>query len=100
MKIRPLRDRVLVEMDPFDEEFGSTGIIRAQIAYDKPMTGTVRGVGPGVQTKHGFIRTTLRPGDRVQVPWGRGHDMVIDGRLFVFVHEFAGDDVVALEEAA
>lgn len=97
MRIVPLHDRVLVEMDPPDDEFGSTGIARAQIARDKPMVGTVRGAGPGVHTKRGFRRTTLRPGDRVQVPWGRGHDMVIGGRLHVFVHEFANDDVVALE---
>jgi co-chaperonin GroES (HSP10) len=99
MRIRPIHDKVLIEMDPFDDGFGDSGIVRPQIARDKPMMGTVIGAGPGLWTRYGFLRTTLRPGDRVLVPWVRGHDLVIDGRFCIMISEFASDDVIALEAA-
>lgn len=95
MKIRPLQDRVLVELDPLEDEFGLSGIVRPDIALDKPRTGTVLAAGPGVSTKRGFRATTLRAGDRVYVPPARGVDLAIAGRMHVMVREFADGDVIA-----
>jgi co-chaperonin GroES (HSP10) len=102
MKIRPRNDKVLVELDDFEKMFGEdSAIIRPEIAFDKPLWGTVRGVGPGKYSRKGvFLRTTLRPGDRVLVPWVRGHDLSIAGKLHVMVSEFAKDDIIAVEKAA
>jgi chaperonin GroES len=94
MKIRPLQDRVLVELDDFEDEFGASGLVRPDIALDKPRTGTVLAAGPGVPTKRGFRATTLCAGDRVYVPPARGVDLTIAGRLHVMAREF-GDDVIA-----
>jgi len=103
MRILPLKDRALVELDPIDETFceGALGpIVRPDIAKDKPRCGTVRGVGPGIDGKRGFRATTLQVGDRVSVPWGKGVDLKIGGRLHVFVREFADGDIVGVEDAA
>lgn len=89
MRITPLRDKVLVALDPFDKYFEETGILRPEIAFDKPMKGTVQGRGP---------LSTLEPGTRVLVPWARGHDFGIGGRAHVMVSEFADSDIVAIIE--
>lgn len=87
--------KVLVELDPFEKYFDKGQLLkRPQIAYDKPMLGTVRGVGRGC---------TVRPGHRVLVPWARGHDLGIAGQHHVMVSEYADDDIIAVvdeEDAA
>lgn len=98
MRLRPIGDRVIVELDPLEADFGDSGLARPDIAMDKPRWGTVRGVGPGIQGKRGFVPTTLRPGQRVYVPWAKGHDMSIGGRPHVVVHEYGEGDVLAVQE--
>lgn len=103
MKLHPRNDQVLVELDPFEETYGDTDLVRPDIGLEKPRWGTVRGVGPGIPTKRGFKETTLKSGDRVLVPWARGRDIKIGGRAFVFVREFndrEGGDILAVEDAA
>lgn len=97
MMVTPLQDRVLVELDPAETDFGSSGILRPDIAEDMPRVGTVRAVGPGVRTRRGFRATTLMIGDRVHVPWRRGTTLTIDGRRHVFVREFSDGDIVAVQ---
>lgn len=95
MKVRPIKDRVLIELDAFERNFGDSKLIRPDIAFDKPLWGTVRGVGPGAHDKKGrFIPTTVRPGDRVYVPPARGHDLHIGGRFCIMVKE---SDIDAIE---
>ena len=99
MKVYPIHDRVLVSFDQFERTFGDSDLIRPDIAFDKPIWGTVRGVGPGKINKRGNrIPMTLKPGDRVLVPFAKGHEMSIDGRLFAFVSEYADNDILAVEE--
>lgn len=88
MKLTPIRDQVLVELDPQETEFGDSGIARPENAHDKPMWGTVVGVGPGKDNERGhFIPTELHVGDRVFVPWSTGQDLTIGGKPHVFIRE-------------
>jgi co-chaperonin GroES (HSP10) len=92
MKFTPIRDHVLVELDPFDPTFDGGPILRPDIAAEKPIWGTVAAVGPGLRHPIG-----LRPGARVIVPWATGHDLSIAGRLHVLLRE---SQILAVEVAA
>ena len=83
-KFSPTRGRVLLRLDDFEEDFYGTGIIRPQIAFDKPMIGEVIALGrPALTRKGALIPYSISIGDRVAVPWATGADMKIDGRLHV-----------------
>lgn len=62
MNVRPLQDRVLVELD---EERGEShgGILL--VGHDTVRTGTVRRVGPGKQYRDKFLPTTVKPEERI-----------------------------------
>lgn len=88
MKLTPTTDRVLVRLDPLEENFGDGPIVRPDIAQEKPVWGEAIAVGPGRRGKRGvLLPMTVRRGERVCVPWATGHDLKIGGRLHVFVHE-------------
>lgn len=96
MKLTPILDRILVELDPFEQTFGDSTLVRPDIAMDKPRWGTVRGCGAGAIGKRGQRKpTSVHPGQRVYVPWATGHDLVIGGRLHLAVREA---DILAVEE--
>lgn len=67
MKIKPLRDRILILKDKSEQTVGSEGIlVRPEILEEKSRFGTVLAVGPGYTNLHGkFMETTLKPGQRV-----------------------------------
>ena len=94
MRIAPLAhsDNVLVELDPFatkggEEDFYGSGIIRPEVAEERSLWGTVRAVGGGRETKRGIVLTTVRPGDRVLVPWNEGDEMTINEKLHIMIPE-------------
>lgn len=96
MKVTPVLDNVLVELDPFESTFGDGPIIRPDIAMEKPMDGTVLAVGRGrISDKGVRIPVELSAGDRVKVPWSTGHDLGIGGWLHVMVK---ADDILTVEE--
>ena len=109
MKLQPVGDQVLVELDARPESFDDGGLIaRPDIAAEKPIWGTVRGTGPGRTVKvHGkarFLPVTVHAGQRVCIAWGTGHDIAIGGKHHVFLHEHgpAGDGaggILAVESA-
>lgn len=92
----PTGDRVLVRLDPMEETFDNTGLIRPDKAKDKPKWGTVVAAGAGRITEKGFlIPMSLAVGDKVCVEWRTGHDLAIKGRDHVMVRE---SDVLAVGE--
>lgn len=99
MKIFPIGDQVLVELDAREREFGDSGIARPQTAEDKPTWGTVVGVGPGryvrIKGRSVWRPVTVERGQRVLVEWSTGHDLTIGGRHHVCLHEHGptGDGV-------
>ena len=110
MKLQPVGDQVLVELDARPESFDDGGLIaRPDIAAEKPVWGTVRGTGPGRMTKSRagkdhFLAVTVKKGDRVCLAWGTGHDILIGGKHHVFMHEHGplGDGnggILAVEDA-
>ncbi len=62
MQLRPLQDRVLVELEPErGESYG--GIILT--GRDPVRTGKVLRVGPGKDYKDRYLPTEVKPGERV-----------------------------------
>lgn len=87
MKLTPLADRVLVELDTEADET-TAGLHIPQTARHRPRWGTVAAVGPGrFTTRDRFVPTQLQPGDRACVPWAVGVELGIDGRQFVMIRE-------------
>ncbi|MBI4616735.1 MAG: co-chaperone GroES [Planctomycetes bacterium] len=87
MAVRPLEDRVLVEVhDP--EEKTAGGIVLPDTAKDKPQEGTVRAAGKGKLEKDGS-RTPLvvREGDVVLFGKYSGSDVKISGKEYKIMRE-------------
>ena len=87
MKIRPLKDRIVVK--PLDsEEKTAGGIYLPDTAKEKPMQGKVVAVGPGK-----FIESK---GDRVPPPLKKG-DTVIYGKYAGTEIRIGGEEYKILE---
>ena len=68
MKIRPLKDRVLVLLKK-EEDAKKGGIIIPDTAKEKPQEGKVIAIGTGkVDEKGNKIPFDVKPGDRVFLP--------------------------------
>jgi len=82
--IRPLGDRVLIELPPKDEEKKTaSGIILTESPTgDKIQQGVVRGIGPS------FKDTTLKVGDTVQFSKYGFEDVTdTDGKEYIITNE-------------
>lgn len=62
MQVRPLQDRVVVELEPEKGE-SRGGII--MLGHDPIRTGKVLRVGPGKDYADKFLPTEVKPGERV-----------------------------------
>lgn len=78
MGIRPLEDRLIVKPDPKDTKYGSI-IIPETVATDgdKPKTGTVMAVGPGMWTGKAFKPLQVVVGDRI-IYKGRAYGLTVE----------------------
>jgi co-chaperonin GroES (HSP10) len=89
MRLRPVNDQVLVELDPFQSD---SALVIPDIAKDKSIWGTVkdRGDHRWIKRKGKDVKlsVTVKIGDRVAVAWGTGHDLTINGKPYLFVHEY------------
>jgi len=97
MKVTLLRDDLLIRLDAAEDTFGETGLVRPDIAKDRPRWGTVVGAGAGRHTKRGFVPVTVDVMDRVLIPFTGGTEMKIGGKVHVVLSE---RDVLATEAAA
>ena len=87
MKIRPLRDRVVVRRKE-EEALSAGGIVLPGSAKDKPTEGEVIAVGDGALLDNGEIRPlTLRVGDRVIFGEYSGNTVKINGEEVVIMKE-------------
>jgi chaperonin GroES len=95
MKIRPLKDRVLVE--PVQEsETTKGGIIIPDTAKEKPQEGKVIAVGAGKVDKDGkLIPMEVKKGDKVLMPKYGGSEVKIDDKEYKIISE---EDIVAIIE--
>jgi len=85
MKIKPLRDRVLVKKDEAEDTYKGTSIVLPDQLKEKPQTGEVIAVGPGLVNLYGtYIGTTLSPGDKILFPKHCGVDLKsLEDGLFI-----------------
>ncbi|KEQ19158.1 co-chaperone GroES [Endozoicomonas numazuensis] len=88
MKIRPLRDRVVVRREE-EETTSAGGIVLPGSATEKPNQGVVVAIGDGVFLDNGEKRpVSVSVGDRVIFGKYAGSDTVkIDGEELIIVSE-------------
>lgn len=96
MKVRPLGDRVLVEVLEAEEKTKG-GIILPDTAKEEKTEGKVISVGPGKVLESGKVQAIeVKKGDRVIFgKWG-GDDLMIDGKKHKILKE--SDILAAFEE--
>ena len=93
MKVRPLRDRILVEPQK-DDEVKKGGIIIPDTAKEKPQEGKVIAVGNGSRDKDGkLIPVEVKPGDRVLMPKYGGTEIKIEEKDYQIIRE---EDILAI----
>lgn len=83
MKIRPLKDRIVVR--PIEEEQKTAGgIYLPDTAKEKPITGEVIAVGPGkfVESKGDRVPPPLKAGEKVIFGKYAGAEIRIEGEEF------------------
>jgi len=95
MKIRPLKDRVLVE--PIEVgEVEKGGIIIPDAAKEAPQEGKVVAVGKGRLDQDGkVIPMDVKKGDKILLPKYGGTEIKIDDKEYKIVSE---EDIVAIIE--
>ncbi len=95
MKIRPLRDRLLVKRLA-EEEKTKGGIIIPDTAKESPAEGEVVAVGPGRKDENGkLIAVEVSVGDKVLFSKYAGTEVKIDGEEHLIMSE---DDVLGIVE--
>ena len=93
MKVRPLRDRVLV-LRVEEEQKTKGGILIPDTAKEKPQEGRVVAVGPGRLTDDGKkIPLEVKKDDRILFGKYAGNEIQIDGVEHVIMRE---DDILAI----
>ena len=95
MKIKPLRDRVLVKRLE-EEEKTKGGIIIPDTAKEAPAMGEVIAVGPGRKDDNGkVIPMEVKAGDRVLFSKYAGTEVKIEGEEHLIMGE---DDILGIVE--
>jgi chaperonin GroES len=97
MKVRPLRDRILVKrIEEGEQRVG--GIIIPDTAKEKPQQGKVVAAGSGRVNDEGkVIPLDVKAGDTVLFGKYSGTEIKLDGEEFLIVRE---DEVLAVFEGA
>jgi chaperonin GroES len=87
MKMRPLRDRILVErVEESEQRIG--GIIIPDTAKEKPQQGRVVAVGKGrINDKGEVFPLDVKEGDTVLFGKYAGTEIKIEGREYLIVRE-------------
>ncbi|MEK6589608.1 MAG: co-chaperone GroES [Nitrospinota bacterium] len=87
MKVKPLRDRVLVKPLP-EKEFIKGGIIIPDTAKEKPFEGEIIAVGNGRFLEDGKIQPLeVKKGDRVIFSKYGGTEIKIEGEEHLLMRE-------------
>jgi chaperonin GroES len=87
MKLRPLRDRVLVKRLE-EKEVKKGGIIIPDTAKEKPQEGEVMAVGPGKVTDDGKLQPmSVKVGDKILFGKYSGSEVKLDSEEYLIMHE-------------
>jgi chaperonin GroES len=96
MKVRPLRDRVLVERLEEAEQKSIGGIIIPDTAKEKPQQGRVIAAGKGrVNDKGEVFPLDVKEGDTVLFGKYAGSEIKIEGREYLIIRE---DEILGVTE--
>lgn len=82
INIKPLADRVLVEVSPAEEKTAS-GLIIPDTAKEKPQRGKIVAVGNGKKDEP----LTVQVGDTVLYGKYAGTEITVDGKEFLIMRE-------------
>ncbi|MEO0140340.1 MAG: co-chaperone GroES [candidate division WOR-3 bacterium] len=95
MKLKPLRDRVIIRRLE-EEEVAEGGIVIPDTAKEKPIKGEVIAVGPGRTDENGkLIPMSVKEGDIVVFRKYAGNEITIGDEELLIVDE---DDILAIVE--
>ena len=95
MKLRPLKDRILVQRVK-EEEKTKGGIIIPDTAKEKPVEGRVIAAGIGKLSEEGKrIALEVKTGDRILFGKYSGNEIKIEGEEYLIMRE---DDVLGVIE--
>jgi chaperonin GroES len=95
MKLKPLRDRVIIRRME-EEEVVEGGIVIPDTAREKPIKGEIVAVGPGRKDDDGkIIPMNVKEGNMVVFRKYAGNEIVIDDEELLIVEE---DDILAILE--
>ena len=87
MKIKPLHNHVVIKQDDVQEEMYGN-IIVADMGKEKPLTGTVVAVGPGLINLNGvLIPSTVKVDQTVVFPAFGGVKITVDKEEYVVCKE-------------
>lgn len=93
MKLKPLRDRVIVKPDESDEKTKS-GIVIPESAKEEPQEGKIIAVGSGALDKNGKkIPVAVKVGDKVIIPKYGATKIKLDGDEYLILRE---EDILAV----
>ena len=95
MKIKPIRDRIVVKPIA-NETKTASGIFIPDTAAEKPMQGDVLAVGSGRIAENGtIIPLTIKAGDRILYSQYAGQTVKLDGEEQLILRE---DEIMAVVE--
>src|SRR5262245_61872578 len=96
MKVRPLRDRILVKRLEEDQEQKVGGIIIPDTAKEKPQQGQVVAVGNGRVTDEGkTLPLDVKAGERVLFGKYAGTEIKVEGQEYLILRE---DEILGVIE--
>ena len=94
MTIKPLADRVVIQMTE-SEETTKSGIVLPGSAQEKPQVAVVTAVGPGGVVDGKEIVMEVKVGDKVLISQYAGTKIKLDGKENIIVRQ---SDILAVVE--
>ena len=94
MKIKPLGDRVVIQMLE-SEETTKSGIVLPGTAKEKPQMAEVIEVGPGGTVDGKEVKMEVKAGDKVIYSKYAGTEVKLDGDEYIIVRQ---SDILAIVE--
>lgn len=92
--IKPLNDKVVVQVVKEQEKTTSSGLILAGLHEEKPSEAIVVAVGPGLELDNGVLmKPDLNVGDKVAFAKYQGTEVQFDGQDYLIL---AYRDIVAV----
>ena len=94
MRIKPLADRVVIQLQEA-EETTKSGIILAGSAKEKPQVAEVKAVGPGGLVDGKEVTMQVKVGDKVLTSKYSGTEVKLDGEEYTIVRQ---SEILAIVE--